>query len=101
MSTLVIVDLKPKPSEYASMMEFIGAIIHDTEVSTVVWISISILKMKVKASFSSSTGKIRANMRNTLPGAPRVASWISSQPCWTRRPLFASRPTPVYNRAPG
>ena len=30
MSTLVIVDLKPKPSEYASMMEFIGAIIHDT-----------------------------------------------------------------------
>ena len=74
MSTLVIVDLKPKPSEYASMMEFIGAIIHDTrEVSTVVWISTSILKMKVKASFLSSTGKIRANMRNTLPGAPRVA----------------------------
>ena len=30
MSTLVIVDLKPKPSEYAPMMEFIGAIIHDT-----------------------------------------------------------------------
>ena len=30
MSTLVIVDLKPKPSEYASMMEFIDAIIHET-----------------------------------------------------------------------
>ena len=30
MSTPVIVDLKPTPSEYESMMEFIGAIIHDT-----------------------------------------------------------------------
>ena len=30
MSTLVIVDLKPKSSEYTSMMEFIGSIIHET-----------------------------------------------------------------------
>ncbi|MBT6483012.1 MAG: hypothetical protein HOK53_14105 [Gammaproteobacteria bacterium] len=30
MSTLVIVDLKPKPSEYTSMMDFVGSIIHET-----------------------------------------------------------------------
>ena len=55
--------------------------------------------MKVKASFSSSTWEDQSKYEKYLAWRTESGVMDKLALCWTRRPLFASGPTPVCNGA--